>query len=529
MKILIADKLSETGIEVLREAEEFEVDNRAGISPEELLGAIGAYHALVVRSATKVTAEVLEQGRNLKVVGRAGIGVDNIDVSAATRRGIVVMNAPEANTVTTAEHAISMMLALAKNIPQATISIKRGAWEKSRFVGSEVFNKTLGVVGVGRIGRIVVRRARALEMKVLAYDPYISASLAEELGVELLPLEELLERSDFVTLHVPLSDATRHMIGAEQLARMKSSARLINCARGGLVDEEALYNALKSGRLAGAALDVFENEPPGKSPLFELDNVICTPHLGASTNEAQRNVAVAIGEQIRDFLLKGIIHNAINVPCVPREQLARMAPYLILGEALGGFVAQLAEGGVTGVDIEFRGEICSLGTPPVTVAVLKGILGAQSKDVNMVNAPVLAKERGIEISEKTVSTSPHFASLVSVKIITDKGERTIAGTLFLGRDPRVVQLDGYHLEAQLAGQMLVVSNRDVPGVIGKLGTLLGDNDVNIAGMALGRTSPRGVALAIFNVDESIRAPVLEQIRALPFILSAHSVHLGVVE
>ena len=529
MKVIVADKLAEAGVEILAQADGIDVDNRAGITPAELLSAIAEYHGIVVRSATEVTADVLEAGRHLKVVGRAGIGVDNIDVPAATRRGIVVMNAPEANTITTAEHAISMMLALAKNIPQATASIKSGGWEKSRFMGTELYNKTLGVVGLGRIGRIVARRARGMEMKVLGCDPYISSSAAEELGADLVPLDELLERADFVTLHVPVTDATRGMIGADALAKMKPTARLINCARGGLVDEQALYEALKSGQLAGAALDVFETEPPGDSPLLDLDSVICTPHLGASTEEAQKNVAIAIAEQVRDFLLKDVIRNAINVPCVPREELARMAPYLALAEGLGSFVAQIAKGGITGVDIEFRGEVCGLGTAPLTVAVLKGVLGTQSKEVNMVNAPILARERGIEVSEKTVSKSADFASLVSVRIVTEKEERLIAGTLFHGRDPRIVRLDDCDLEAQLTGQMLVIANRDVPGVVGKLGTLLGDNDINIANMGLGRTTPRGTATAIFNVDDPISRPVLEQIRDLPFILSADGVRLDAVK
>jgi len=525
VKVIVTEKLSDRGLAILAAASGLTVDVKTGLSPEALQEAVGPYDGLVVRSATKVTKAVIERAANLKAIGRAGIGVDNIDVEAASKRGIVVMNAPEGNTVTTAEHAVALMLALAKNIPQANLSVKSGKWERG-FVGAEVFNKTLGIIGIGRIGRIVAQRATGLRMNVIAYDPYISKDMADELRVELVSLDDLLPRADFVSLHVPFTEATRNILNADRIGKMKPGARLINCARGGLVDERALREALAAGKLAGAALDVFEKEPPKDNPLLSLPNVICTPHLGASTAEAQENVSIAIAEQMRDYLLRGVIRNAVNVPCVERELMTRLAPYLKLAESLGSLLSQIIEGGLRHIELAYSGEVSSLPTSPLTVSALKGILQASMKDVNMVNAPVLAKERGIRITEKTSADAADFASLVTLSITSDKETRRIAGTLFRKEEPRIVQLDNYDLEAVPTGWMLVVFNEDIPGVIGKMGTILGNNDINIAAMHLGRNAPRGVAAAIYSVDERIPPRVLDDIRALPFVISAKLVRLN---
>ncbi len=519
MRILVTDGLSLRGIEVLRQAEKFEVDVRERLSTDALLACIDNYDGLIVRSATKVTAPVLQATRRLKVVGRAGVGVDNVDVEAATARGILVMNAPSGNTLTTAEHTFSLLLALAKNVPQATASLKNGRWEKKAFVSVEVAGKTLGVIGLGRIGSEVARRAKGFAMRVIAYDPFISEEAAAALGVELVELADLLRRADFITIHTPMTPETHHLIDGSAIAQMKTGVRVVNCARGGIIDEGALYDALKAGKVAGAALDVFEQEPNTNSPLFELTNFICTPHLGASSEEAQENVAVEIAQQIVDYLQKGIIRNAVNAPSMDPELYKVLQPYLTLSEKLGRLGSQLAEGRMHEVRIDYRGEIAGYDAAPLTAAVVKGALDPFMEDaVNYVNALALAKGRSIRVIESKVLEEADYTSLITVTIRSDRGTSEVAGTLFSRREPRVVQINEFRLEAIPEGHLLIFSNLDVPGVIGTIGTLLGKHKVNIAGMQLGRERPGGRALSVVNVDSPIPAHVMEEIRRLPNIV-----------
>ncbi len=525
-RVLVSDKLAPNGLQVLEDAArggKLSFDSKPGLSAEELLSAIPQYDALIIRSGTTVTAEVIAAADKLRVVGRAGIGVDNVDVAAATRRGVTVMNTPGGNNVTTAEHAVSMMLSLARSIPQATASMRAGKWEKSKFTGSEILNKVIGVVGIGNIGRLVAERARGLKMKVIAHDPFISNDRAAELGVELVSLDELLTRSDFVSLHIPRTPDTHDFIGAAELAKMKQGARLINCARGGIVNEEALAEALKSGHLAGAALDVFEEEPPpADHPLLALDNVICTPHLGAATTEAQDNVAVAVAEQVVDLLLNDVTSNAVNVPSVSAEALEVLRPYLVLGEKLGRLQAQLMQGAPAEVVIEYGGEVATVDVQPVTVAVLRGMLDRllEADTVNFVNARELARERGIKITESKTAQTRGYVNQVKVRVRTSEGESEVAAAVFGREVVRLVKLNQFHLEAVPEGHILMLQNRDVPGVVGAVGTLLGQAKVNIAGLELGREAIGGVALSLFHVDEVVPESVLESLRALPEILSA---------
>ena len=525
-RILVTDDLAPRGIEVFRHAPGFAVDVRNRLTLEELLACIGQYDALVIRSATKVTAEVLQAGKRLKVIGRAGVGVDNIDIEAATARGIVVMNAPSGNTVTTAEHTIALLLSLAKNVPQATMSLKQGRWEKNRFMNVELFNKILGIIGLGRIGSEVARRAKALAMRVIAYDPFISREAATPLGVELVELEEVFRRSDFLTVHVPLGPDTRNMVDGKAIAMMKRGVRIINCARGGIVDEQALYEGLRSGQVGGAALDVFVKEAAADSPLIGLENFICTPHLGGATEEAQENVAVAIAEQVTDFLERGVVRNAVNAPSIDPELLARIGPYLPLAEKLGRLCSQLSEGRMQEIRIAYQGEVASANTAPLTAAVVKGVLDPiLSGSVNVVNALPFAKQRGATVVESKTSEEGDYASLITVTIGTDKAPALVAGTLFQKSQPRVVRIGEFSLEAIPDGYLLVFSNMDVPGVIGRIGTLLGKNQVNIAGMQLGRTRPGGRAVSVVNVDSPIPPPVLEEIRRMPDIVFAKLVQV----
>lgn len=530
-RVLVADKLAPEGMAVLRQAADAGqlcVDERTDLTPEALRASIGEYDALIVRSSTTVTAEVIEGARRLRVVGRAGIGVDNIDVPAATRRGIAVMNTPGGNNVTTAEHAISMLLALARSIPQATASMKAGQWQKSRFTGSEVCGKVLGIVGMGNIGRLVAERAQGLKMKVIAFDPFIAEQKAQQLGVELVPLETLLARADFVSLHTPLLPETRNLIDAAALARMKPTARLVNCARGGIVDEGALADALRSKRLAGAALDVFETEPPPPDhPLLKLESVICTPHLGAATAEAQVAVAVAIAEQIVDFLVHNVTRNAVNMPSISAEQLELLRPYLALAERLGSLQAQLLEEAPSELTVEYAGEIAAADVQPVTVAVLKGLLGRllETSVVNYVNARALAGERGIQVVESRSSSPKGFTNSITVRVRTAHKTSEVAGAVF-GRDViRLVRINGFYLEAVPEGFILMLNNRDVPGVVGAVGMALGEAKINIAGLQLGREKIGGMALSLVHVDERIPDPVLERVRHLPNIVSAEMLEL----
>ena len=527
MKILVSDKLSPKGVEIFEKAEGIEVEVKTKLPPEDLKAIIGEYDGLVIRSATKVKPEIIEAADNLKVIGRAGSGLDNVDIPAASKKGIVVMNTPGGNTITTAEHAISMMLALSRKIPQATASMKSKKWEKSKFMGSEIYNKTLGVMGIGSIGSVVADRARGLRMNVLAYDPFLSPERAEKLGVELVSLDELLERADYITIHVPKSKETINLVNKELFSKMKDGVFLINCARGGIVNEKDLCDAIKSGKVAGAALDVFEKEPPDSdNPLLDLDEVICTPHLGASTEEAQEKVAVAIAEQMVDYLLKGTIMNAANVPSVDSEILATIRPYLDLAERLGSFQGQVISGGLEQVSIEYSGEVAALEVAPITVSLLKGLLyPALKEDVNYVNAPVIAKERGVKVIESTTSESEDFTSLITLKVKTNKEERLVAGTIFGKSDPWIVQVDQFRIEAVPDKYMLLFHTHDRPGVIGNIGSSLGKHGINISRMQFGREKVEGKSLLILSTDGPVSSEIIELMKKLPNIISLDSIEI----
>ncbi|MBU0731054.1 MAG: phosphoglycerate dehydrogenase [Proteobacteria bacterium] len=521
MKVLISDNLAPVGAEILRKAG-LEVDIITGLAPEELKKIIGAYDGLVIRSATKVTEEIIEAADNLKIVGRAGIGLDNVNIPAASKRGIVVMNAPDGNATTAAEHAIAMMVSLSRKIPQATASMKEGKWEKKKFSGRELTGKTVGIVGIGRIGSIFANRAQGLHMKVIAFDPHMPKDLVDKLGVELVSLEELCKRSDYISVHVPLTKETKHVLSTQEFKNMKNDALFIDCARGGVVDEEALYEALKNGEIAGAALDVFEVEPTTlDNPLLSLDNFICTPHLGASTSEAQENVAVIIAEQMASYLLHGTVTNAVNVPSVSSEVLAKVGPYVTLAEMLGSFHMQIAKGGVEEVKLEYSGDLAEMETGPITVGFLKGLFTPILKDaVNFVNAPMIAKERGIRVVESKTSQSDDFTSLLSIKVKTTDEENVLAGTVFGKNEPRLVRFNTFRLEALPGGPMLFVYNRDEPGVIGALGTTIGNGGVNISRMTVGKEEEKGRNVILLNTDTLIPKDLLKKVKDLDKIEDA---------
>jgi D-3-phosphoglycerate dehydrogenase / 2-oxoglutarate reductase len=522
MKVLISDNLAPVGAQILEDAG-LEVNIRTGLAPEELVRIIPEYDGLVIRSATRVTAEIIEAAARLKVVGRAGIGLDNVDVAAASKRGIIVMNAPDGNSTTAAEHAIAMMASLSRNIPQATASMKDGKWEKKKFMGRELTGKTLGIVGIGRIGSIVADRAHGLRMNVIAFDPHMPRDLVEKMGVELVSLEELCKRSDYISVHVPFTKETKHVLSTNQFKLMKKGAMLIDCARGGVVDEAALHVALTTGEIAGAALDVFEVEPVTREncPMLALDNFICTPHLGASTAEAQENVAVAIAEQMAAYLLKGTITNAVNVPSVSAEVLSKVGPYLTLAEMLGSFHMQIAKGGVEEINLEYIGDLADMNTGPVTVAFLKGLFTPILKDaVNFVNAPVIAKERGIRVVESRTSQAGDFTNLISIRVKTTEGENTLTGTVFGKNEPRLVRLNTFRLEALPSGPMLFVYNQDVPGVIGALATTIGAAGVNINQMMVGRETEHGRNIILLSTDSLLSRELLQTVRSLSFVNDA---------
>jgi D-3-phosphoglycerate dehydrogenase len=518
-KVLISDKLSPAAIEIFR-SRGVEADVKTGLSPAELRAVIGDYDGLAIRSASKVTRELLEAAPRLKVVGRAGIGVDNVDVKSATARGVVVMNTPHGNAITTAEHAIALMFALARQLPEASASTKAGRWEKSRFMGVELTGKTLGLIGCGNIGAIVADRAVGLRMKVVAYDPFLSDKRALDLGVEKAELDELLARADFITLHTPLTDATRDILSREALAQTRRGVRIVNCARGGLIDEAALADALRSGHVAGAALDVFETEPATDSPLFGFENVVCTPHLGAATAEAQENVALQVAEQMSDFLLTGAVTNAINMPSVTAEEAPRLAPYMTLCRNLGAFAGQLTQakdGAIRRVTIEYEGLAAALNHRPLTAAALAGLMSPLMEGVNMVNAPVAARERGIDVSETVHDRPSEYQTLVRITVETDQ-TRAVAGTLFAGSLPRLVEVKGIPVEAEFARHMLYVTNQDRPGFIGRFGATLADAGINIATFHLGRAAPGGDAICLVSIDEKAPEDVLEMVRKLPLVI-----------
>lgn len=527
-RVLVSDKLSAQGLEILRSAPDIEVDEVSGLKPPELAAKIAPYHGLVIRSGSKVTAEVIAAATNLRVIGRAGIGVDNVDVEAATKKGVVVMNTPSGNNITTAEHAISMMLALARSIPQATASMKGGKWEKGRFLGSEVFNKTLGIVGLGNIGSVVADRALGLKMRVIAYDPFVSPEVAKRLGVEVVSLDELYGRSDFITVHTPLLPETRNLVSTAAFTKMKKGVRVINCARGGIIDEEALAAAIREGKVAGAALDVFSAEPPpADHPLLQLEEVICTPHLGAATDEAQLNVAIAIAQQVVNYLTHGVIQDAVNVPSISTEQLEVLGPYLTLCDKLGSLQGQLLTAGPSEVEIDYAGEVSNQDVKPLTLSVLRGVLASllEAGAVNYVNARAIARERDIKVVESKTSQSKGFSNLVTIVVRTPKGTSTVAGAIFGRHVIRLVRINDFFLDADPQGFILMLHNRDVPGVVGRVGTLLGEAKINIARLELGREHVGGMAISLVHVDDQIPPSVLDKLRTLPDIVSAQLIRL----
>ncbi len=521
-KILVSDPLAQEGVDILKKVKEFQVDVKHKLPPEELKKIIKDYDALLVRSETKVTKEIIEAADNLKVIGRAGVGLDNVDLSAASKRGIIVMNTPGGNTMSTAEHAVSLMLSLSRNIPQADVSVKRGEWERKKFMGAEVYGKTLGIIGLGRIGTEVAKRATAFGMKVIAYDPFLSMDKANELGIESGELKEIFKRADYITVHSPLTAETKHIINKDAIDIMKQGVRIINCARGGIIDETAVLEAINSGKIAGAAFDVYEKEPPLKdNPLFKCDKVVLTPHLGASTEEAQINVAVEIADSARDALLGCGIRNAVNVPCVDFEIYKILKPYINLGEKMGGLVSQLVKGRIQEIQIKYSGDVTKYNLSPVTVAVVKGILSpVMQETVNYVNSMIVAKERGIKVEEMKATMLEEYSSLISVELKTDTGIRSVSGTLFTKKDARIVKIDEFHVDVIPEGYMIVAHNIDVPGIIGRIGTILGKNDINIAAMTFGREKPGGKTLSVLNVDSAVPEKVLNEMKKDKNILDA---------
>ncbi|MFD1787363.1 phosphoglycerate dehydrogenase [Sphingomonas floccifaciens] len=518
-KVLISDKMDPKAAQIFRERG-VEVDEITGKTPEELIAIIGEYDGLAIRSSTKVTKAILDAATNLKVVGRAGIGVDNVDIPAASAKGVVVMNTPFGNSITTAEHAIALMFALARQLPEANAQTQAGTWPKNGFMGVEVTGKTLGLIGAGNIGSIVADRALGLRMKVIAFDPFLSPERAVELGVEKVELDQLLARADFITLHTPLTEQTRNILSAENLAKTKKGVRIINCARGGLIDEAALKDLLDSGHIAGAALDVFVTEPAKEHTLFGTPNFVATPHLGASTSEAQVNVAIQVAEQMADFLMTGGVTNALNSPSISAEEAPRVKPYMALAEKLGSLVGQLSTGAIPRISIHSEGAAAEVNQKPIVSAVLAGFLRTQTDTVNMVNAPFLAKERGMEVREVRTEREGDYHTLLRVSVKTDAGERSVAGTLFGNRAPRLVELFGIKVEADLAGHMLYVVNEDAPGFIGRLGSLLGEAGVNIGTFHLGRREAGGEAILLLSVDEAVTPDLLAKVKALGGVKTA---------
>jgi len=525
-RVLVTDGLQTVGVDALRK-HGLDVEVSGSLSERDLVARVGEYEGLIVRSATKVTRAAIEAGRRLEVIGRAGAGVDSIDVDAATERGVIVMNTPGGNTTAVAEHTMGLLLAMARRLPAADLTLKAGRWEKSRLQGVELFGKVLGIVGLGRIGSEVARRAAGFRMQVIAYDPYLTREAAERLGVESVELDELLTRADFITIHTPLTGDTRYLLGEAELARLKPGVRLINCARGGLVDEMALARAIQSGRVAGAALDVFEQEPPPPDhPLLKLEQVVVTPHLGAATDEAQTAVALAIADQVADALLRGVVVNAVNLPAVDAETYKEQTPWVGLAHTMGRFLAQIAEGRMQEARLTYAGEIVGRPTTSLTLAFVRGLLDTiLSEHVTDVNAMLIAKARGLRVTETSTTESSDYASLVRAELRTDRGVVSVDGTVFFKREPRFVRVDGYSLEALPQGWILVFANLDVPGVIGRIGTLCGRHGINIAGMQLGRERRGGRAVSLLNLDDPMPPAALEEIRAMPDIVLAKLVRL----
>ncbi|MPZ40574.1 MAG: phosphoglycerate dehydrogenase [Rhizobiales bacterium] len=520
-KVLISDALSDAAVQIFKDRGIDTVfQPKLGADKEKLAAMIGDFDGLAIRSATKVTAKLLERAAKLKVIGRAGIGVDNVEIPAATAKGVIVMNTPFGNSITTAEHAITMMLALARQIPQADVSTQAGKWEKNRFMGVEITNKTLGVIGCGNIGSIVADRAHGLHMRVIAFDPFLSPERARDIGVEKVELPELFKRADFITLHTPLTDKTKNIIDAASIATMKKGVRIINCARGGLVDETALRKALDSGHVAGAAFDVFVDEPATENPLFGHPNVVCTPHLGASTSEAQENVALQVAAQMSDYLLNGAISNAVNFPSITAEEAPKLKPFVALAEKLGSFAGQLTETGISKVQIAYEGHVAGMNTKALTSAAIAGLLRPMLQDINVVSAPVVAKERGIVIEEVTREATGDYDSLITVTVTTERQSRHVSGTVFADGRPRIVNIKGIRMDAEFGPSMVYITNFDKPGFIGKFSSTMGDAGINIATFHVGREAPGGNAVALIEIDGDMPADVLAKVRALPQVQSA---------
>jgi len=525
-RVLVGDPLSSKGIEILEGAKNLKYDLKPGLSPEELKKVIPEYDAIIIRSETKLKADLIEAGRRLKVIGRAGIGLDNVDLPAATKKGIVVMNTPQENAIAAAEHTIAMILSVSRKIPQATASMKAGKWEKKKFMGVELYTKTLGLIGIGVIGTIVADRARGLKMKVIGYDPYLSKEVAEKKGVDAVSLDELLERSDFISIHTPLTDETRNLIDKKAFSKMKKGVILANCARGGIVNEKDLHEAIQEGKVAGAALDVFEKEPSIGNPLLELEAVVSTPHLGAATEEAQENVAIAIAQQVVEFLTSGEARNAVNMPAVSPDILPSLRPYLRLGEQLGSFLGQISNQAIEEVLIEYYGEVVEYGTKPITISVLKGLLTPfVGETVNFVNAPIMAKERGIKVTESTRAVTEDYASLIAITARSKMERNYIAGTLFGRKELRIVKLNDFFIEAIPEGHILLVNNYDKPGVIGNIGSALGSRNINIATMQFGRDQMGGKAISLLHLDVPLPAGMMGDILRLPNIISVRQIQL----
>ena len=524
-KVLISDALSPAAVQIFKDRGiEVDFQPALGKDKEKLAELVGNYDGLAIRSATKVSAKILEKAKNLKVIGRAGIGVDNVDIPAATARGIIVMNTPFGNSITTAEHAISLMLALARQIPEADTSTRAGKWEKNKFMGVEIFSKTLGVIGCGNIGSIVADRGIGLKMKVIAYDPFLSEERARDLGVEKVELDELFKRADFITLHTPLTEKTKNIIDAAAIKKMKKGVRIVNCARGGLVDEAALAEALKAGQVAGAAFDVFVEEPATQSPLFSLPNVVCTPHLGASTSEAQENVALQVAEQMSDYLLRGAISNAVNFPSISAEEAPKLKPFVALAERLGSFAGQLTENPIKEIHIIYEGAVAHMNIKALTSAVLAGLLRPMLGDVNVVSAPLVARERGMAVEETTREAEGDYESLITVTVMTEKQTRWVSGTVFADGRPRIVNIKGIRMDAEFGPSMIYITNLDKPGFIGKFSSTLGEAGINIATFHVGRETAGGNAVALIEIDGELPDDVLAKVRALPQVQQAKPLH-----
>jgi D-3-phosphoglycerate dehydrogenase len=520
-KVLISDALSPAAVQIFKDRGiDVDFQPNLGKDKDKLAEIIGNYDGLAIRSATKVTPKILQNARKLKVIGRAGIGVDNVDIPAATAKGIIVMNTPFGNSITTAEHAVTLMLALARQIPAADVSTQAGKWEKNRFMGVEITGKTLGIIGAGNIGSIVADRALGLRMRVIAYDPFLSPERAVDLGVEKVELDELFRRADFITLHTPLTEKTRNIIDAKAIATMRKGVRIINCARGGLVDEAALRAGLDSGQVAGAAFDVFSTEPANENPLFGHANVICTPHLGAATTEAQENVALQVADQMSDYLLRGAISNAVNFPSITAEEAPRLRPFIELAEKLGSFAGQLTEGNLKKIQISYEGAVAQMKTKALTSAAVAGFLRPMLQDINVVSAPIVAKERGIIVEEITREAAGDYESLIRVNVVTESNERAVAGTVFADGRPRIVNIKGIRMDAEFGPSMIYITNLDKPGFIGKFSGTMGDAGINIATFHVGREAPGGNAVALIEIDGELPEKVLEAVRALPQVQQA---------